>query len=399
MDEHRAIAFDLPTPDQMRSRGGLKWSVQADIAAWVAESDFGTAPAVTAAVLDAVQRGLTGYLPAGLRHDLADACARWHLDRYGWAVDADLVQPVGDVLDALRITLAHYSRPGSAVIVPTPAYMPFVTAPQAWGRQVVEVPMVDGTDGRPTLDLDAIEAAFAAGGHLVVLTNPHNPTGRVHTRAELLALAEVVERHGGRVFADEIHAPLVYAGTRHIPYASLTASTAAHTVTATSASKAFNVPGLKCAQILLSNEADAAVWRPIAQYLSAGASTLGAVANIAAYRSGGPWLDGVITYLDGNRRALRDTLAACAPRVRYVLPEGTYLAWLDLREAMSVRKQDAGLRTEGGGRELEQPAPDGLDDLAGWLLAGTGVALVDGSACGRAGRGFVRLNLAMPRPL
>ena len=142
--------------------------------------------------------------------------------------------------------------------------------------------MVPGDDGRPTHDLDGLDRAFAAGGALLVHVNPHNPTGRVFTEAEQRALAAVVERHGVRVFADEIHAPLVYPGSVHRPYASLSERTAAHTVTATSASKAFNVPGLKAAQLLLSNAADAAHWAEVGELAGHGASTPGVLATTAA---------------------------------------------------------------------------------------------------------------------
>ena len=374
--------FDHLTAEVLRARGSLKWSTPAEIAAWVAESDFGLAPPIARALHDAVDAGLTGYLPPGLRQELGQACTQWYRERYGWTVAPGWVHPVGDVLEALRTAVAHFSRPDAPVVVPTPAYMPFLSAPLVWGRRVIQVPMTPGTDGAPTLDLAAVESAFAGGADLFVLTNPHNPTGRVHTRAELLALAEVVERHGARVFADEIHAPLVHPGSVHVPYASLSSRTAAHTVTATSASKAWNVPGLKCAQVLLSNEADAARWEPMDHALTAGASTFGALATGAAYTQGGPWLDEVIAYLDGNRHAFAETVAQHGPHLGHRRPEGTYLAWLDARDAPAW------------------PTVDGSSDRLGrWLLEHAGVAVVDGALCGEAGRGFVRVNLAMPRAL
>ncbi len=376
---------DLLDPDTLRARGSLKWTAMpGDIAAWVAEADFGTAPAVTAAVQDAVARGQLGYLPPAVRRDLGSACAAWLHDAYGWSVPAERVVPVGHVTEALQVTVARYSRPGSAVILPTPAYMPFVTAPAVWGREVIQVPMAtDG--GRPVLDLDALDAAFRAGGGLLVLVNPHNPTGRVLTRTELVGVAEVVERHGGRVFADEIHAPLVHPGLRHVPYASVSPAAAAHTVTALSASKAWNVPGLKCAQVVL-NDVDAAAWAPDDDLLCEGASTIGAVANTAAYTAGREWLADVLGYLDGNRSALAD---AAGDVVGYAPPEGTYLAWLDLRAGLDRHAAE-------GAPSWRTAAPG---TVGHWLAARTGVMTTDGSLCGEAGRGFTRLNLAMPRPL
>lgn len=379
--------------DELRQGGSLKWTaVDADVAAWVAESDLGTAPDVRDAVVGAMTTGLTGYLPPGIRRDLADATAEWYEQRYGWRPPSGRIHPVADVLEALRVTVEHLTRSGSPVVLPTPAYMPFLTAPRQWGRDVLEVPMAPDASRGHVLDLDGLEAAFRAGGHLLVLTNPHNPTGRVHTVEELTALSAVVERHGGRVFADEIHAPIVHAGHRHVPYAATGAAAAAHTVTATSASKAWNIPGLKCAQVLLTADDDVAAWRRVDHLATHGASTLGAVANATAYRLGGDWLDGTLARLGDHRDALVEGLRAggatdvdpatgTGSLVRHRRPEGTYLAWLDLRPAFDA-----------AGR----PMPD---DLGRWLRSHTGVATVDGAHCGAVGRGAVRVNLATPRPL
>lgn len=379
--------------EELRHAGSLKWTaVDADVAAWVAESDLGTAPVVRDAVVAAVDRGLTGYLPPGVRQDLAAATAQWYDERYGWRPDPGRIHPVADVLEALRVTVEHLTRSGSPLVLPTPAYMPFLTAPRQWGREVMEVPMARDAERGHVLDLDAVAAAFRAGGQLLVLTNPHNPTGRVHTAGELAALTEVVERHGGRVFADEIHAPVVHPGHRHVPYASTSAAAAAHTVTATSASKAWNIPGLKCAQVLLTADDDVAAWRRVDHLATHGASTVGAVANVAAYRSGGAWLDDTLARLADHRDALVEGLVAggasdldpatgAGTLVSHRRPEGTYLAWLDLRPAFA---------TSG------TPLPE---ELGRWLRGRSGVAAVDGAHCGAVGRGAVRVNLAMPRPL
>lgn len=379
--------------DELRGAGSLKWTgSEADIAAWVAESDLGTAPAVRDAVVGAVTAGLTGYLPPHLRRDLAVATAEWSAARHRWHPPQDRIHPVADVLEALHVTVEHLTRAGSPVVLPTPAYMPFLTAPRQWGREVIEVPMAVDAGRGHVLDLDGIEAAFRAGGHLLVLVNPHNPTGRVHTVEELTALTAVVERHGGRVFADEIHAPVVHTGHRHVPYAATSPAAAAHTVTATSASKAWNVPGLKCAQVLLTADDDVAAWRRVDHVATHGASTVGVVANIAAYRSGGDWLEETLARLGDHRAALveglrdggasdLDPTSGVGSLVRHRSPEGTYLAWLDLRPAFEASGD---------------PVPA---DLGRWVRRRTGVAVVDGTRCGAVGRGHVRLNVAMPRPL
>jgi cystathionine beta-lyase len=289
-------------------------------------------------------------------------------------VPPEWITPLPDVLVGLQAAIEHFSPPGSPVVLPTPAYMPFLVAPGMLGRDVIQVPMVE-RDGRPAYDLDGIARAFAAGGRLLVHVNPHNPLGRVFTEEEQLALAGVVEAAGARVFADEIHAPLVYAGARHRPYASLSPVTARHAVTATSASKAWNLPGLKAAQLIVSSAADAAHWAEVGFLKRHATATLGVLASTVAYAEGGAWLAGVLDYLDGNRLLLGELLAERLPAVRYRPPEGTYLAWLDCRG-------------------LGLPTPPGP-----FFLDRAGVALVDGAECGTAGEGHVRLNLATPRPV
>jgi cystathionine beta-lyase len=335
--------------------------------------DFGTAPVVTAALHDATDAACFGYLPDDLAREMAAACAGWQLRTYGWDVDPDQVHVLPDVIGGFQAAIEHFSEPGSAVVLPTPAYMPFFTIPGALGRDIIEVPMRVDDAGVARFDLDGIGAALAGRGHLVVMCNPHNPIGRVYERAELAALAEVVDAHGGRVFADEIHAPLVYGSARHVPYASVSTTAAGHSVTATSASKAWNLPGLKCAQLILTNDADAATWEEHGSMFTHGASTLGVVANTAAFAGGREWLDGVLAYLDVNRRLLADLLGRRLPEVRYRPPDGTYLAWLDCRD-LAIG-----------------------DDPGAVFLERGRVALVEGRRCGEAG--FARLNFATPRPV
>jgi cystathionine beta-lyase len=372
-----AASTDRRTVANLRAAGGLKWTLFEDrIGAFVAESDLGTAPVVLDALHEAVDAQRFGYLPPALSDRMSTAYAGWAADRYGWAVDPARVRPVADVMAAFRATVLHFSAPGSTIVLPTPAYMPFLTVPGTLGRRLVQVPLVPDGD-RLVHDLDAIDHALRSdprGGGLLVLCNPHNPTGRVLDREELLGIARVVDARGARVFADEIHAPLVYAGRRHVPYASVDPVAAAHAVTATSASKAWNLPGLKCAQVVLGSAADAERWHAVGEEYEHGASTPGVLANAVAYEAGGPWLDAAIEYLDGNRRLLADLVASDLPGVRHRSPEGTYLAWLDCRDL-------------------------GLGDHPGRHFGAHGVALTDGPACGEAGRGFVRYTLATPRPV
>ena len=380
MDTFAGIA-DRTTEDELRARGSQKWTKGGPgvIGAFVAEMDFGVAPPVEAALLDVIRRTDFGYLSPPAVAAMAEACAAWQRDHYGWDVDPARVRPLPDVITGLAAAITVFSRPGSPVILPTPAYMPFLTVPGSLGRDIIQVPMADDDDGRRVLDLDGIDAAFKRGGHLLILCNPSNPVGRVYGKDELTAVAEVVEANGGRVFADEVHAPLLYPGGTHVPYASLSPAAAAHTVTGTAASKGWNLPGLKCAQLVLSSDEDAATWAEHGSTFEHGTSTPGVQASTAAYRDGGPWLDDVVAYLDGSRALLGGLLAEHLPGVGYRPPEGTYLAWLDCRAMAADLRLDV--------------AP------AEFFLARARVMLTDGAACGTAGRGHVRLNFATPRPI
>ena len=389
MNSFAAIA-DQITEDELRARGSQKWSKGGPgvIGAFVAEMDFGVAPAIETALLDVIKRADYGYLTEHAVTEMAGACAAWQRDRYGWEVDPGRVRPLPDVITGLAAAITVFSRPGSPVILPTPAYMPFLTVPVGLGREIIQVPMATA-DGRYVLDLDGIDAAFKRGGHLLVLCNPCNPVGRVYGRDELTAVTEVVEANGGRVFADEIHAPLLYPGGTHVPYASLSGTAAAHTVTGTAASKGWNLPGLKCGQLLLSNDRDAATWAERGPAFEHGASTPGVRATTAAYRDGGPWLDDAVAYLDGSRALLARLLAEHLPEAGYQPPEGTYLAWLDCRALLA----DAGARPASGRALPADVSP------AEFFLAKARVMLTDGAACGAAGAGHVRLNFATPRPI
>jgi cystathionine beta-lyase len=372
MSDHH---FDALTAEHLNTPHSRKWSLHpGTIGAWVAEMDFGTAPEVTKALHDAVDAGTLGYLAPATTALMSRATADFYQRRYGWSIDPARVHPVSDVIAALEVAIVKYSPSNSAIIVPTPAYMPFLSFLPTLGREVVQVPSVIA-DGRWTLDLDGIEAAFHKGARTLVLCNPHNPTGTVYTRAELEAIADIVQRHGGRVFSDEIHAPLTFGATAHVPYASISAATASHTITATSASKAWNIPGLKAAQLITSNEADEELYQVFGFTVVHGASTPGVIANTIAYEQGEPWLDGVVDYLDGNRRALTELLAEHLPAVGYLQPDATYIAWLDC----------SSLGIEGS--------------VADFFREHAGVALTDGALCGAGYERYARFIFAMPRPL
>ncbi|WP_029149879.1 MalY/PatB family protein [Microbacterium indicum] len=368
----RPDELDAITLDDLRATRATKWNdPDVPIGAFVAEMDFGIAPEIRAALHEAVDAPVHGYMPPHIDRELREATAE-HLNARGWGAQPEDVFPMPDVITAFELAIELFSRPGSKVIVPTPSYMPFLFVPPELGREVIEVPLVDDA-GVARLDLDAIQAAFDAGGQVLVLCNPFNPVGRVFTRDELVAISEVVARNDGRVFADEIWAPLVFEGEM-VSYATVSDAAASHTVTALSASKAWNLPGLKCAQLVVSNLHDRAVMDEKGGLAGHGTANLGAIANAVAYREGGAWLADVRAYLDGSRTELAALVADRLPGVRFTAPQGTYVGWLDFRGT-------------------------GIEDPAAFFRENAGVGLTDGAACGAAGSGFVRLIFATPRPV
>lgn len=356
--------MDRPT----RDLGGLKWTTHPDdvLAAWVAEMDFGLAPPVADALHAAVDRADTGYPYPRIEEAAAWAAVGFWADRFGWKVDPGRVFPAPDVIEGIRRAIVHLTRPDSPVVLHTPVYFPFFSMVERAERELIEVPSRLGADGRYALDLDGIDRAFGDGAGSIVLCNPWNPVGRAFSHAEIEDLLELADSHSARVICDEVHAPLTRPDVEH----SVAASVAPETVvTVTSASKAWNIPGLKCAQVVLTGDRDAEVWSTYFTPEKVGVSNLGLIAAAAAYGAGGPWLADVTSRLEANRGLLDEAVAEHLPGVGYASPEATYLAWLDMTSY-----------------DIAAPAD--------FFLTEARVALTDGSPFGPGGAGHVRLNFA-----
>lgn len=354
-----------PGLEQLRERRSVKWRLyDPDILPlWVAEMDVVPAEPIRRAVADAMSSGDTGYPWAA---DYAEALSAFAANRWGWEPDPATMEIVPDVMLGVVEVLKLVTDPGSAVVVNSPVYPPFFQFITHLGHRVVEAPL--GETGR--LDLGSLEWALgeAAGGGgraAYLLCNPQNPTGAVHTPAELTAALELAESFGVRVVADEIHAPVVHAPATFTPVASLPAGSRA--IALMSASKAFNLAGLKAAMAVPGPDAVADLAR-IPEEVSHGASHLGVIAHRAAYLDGGPWLDALLAGLDANRQLLASLLAEQLPDVGYRVPDGTFLAWLDFT-ALGLG-----------------------DDPAAVLRERARVALHPGPGFGHGGAGHARLN-------
>jgi cysteine-S-conjugate beta-lyase len=259
------------------------------------------------------------------------------------------------------------TEPGAAVVISPPVYAPFFFRIELAGRRIAEAPLATADDSYD-LDLDALDYALAQpGAGAYLLCNPHNPLGRVWSRDELTGVAETCARRGVPVLVDEIHAPLVLPGRTHVPFHSLDHPAARRAVVFTSASKGWNIPGLKCGVAVAAEPAAADIlarrWEALL------ASHLGVHATIAALRSARPWLDAAVAQIDANAGLLATLLSAKLPGTRYREPQASFLAWIDCREL-------------------------GLgDDPAAEFLSRGRVALSPGPDFGSQGRGFARLNI------
>jgi len=320
------------TDEEARRALPTKWGlVDADVLpSWVAEMDFAPAPVVAEAARRAAADMVFGYPSDTHGGPLGEAYARFAGRRHGWVVDPDQVIPVSDVTAGIRLLIEVLSEPGP-VVVPTPAYPPQLEVPDIAGRELVTVPLSPDA-AEAVLDVDGIDAALAAGARTVILTQPHNPLGRVYRRHELEGLRDVVARHGARVVSDEVHAPLVLpGGPDQVPYLSIP-GTGEHATAVVSASKAFNTPGLRCAQMVTDDAATHQRLRSQPLARNDAWASVGVEVSVAAYEDGDGWLDSLLSRLVSQRALLGQLLAEHLPLARMRPVEATYLAWLDLRE-------------------------------------------------------------------
>jgi cystathionine beta-lyase len=338
--------------------------------------DFAVAEPVQRAIESIVSLGSYGYPWQADPHTLAEAFARYATARFGWQVAAERVRPITDVVQGIAACLLAFTEPGDGVVIQSPAYPPFFGAVAACGRRVLENPLRDDGE-RFVLDLDGLEALIDERTRILLLCNPHNPTGRVFARSELAALAELAVRHDLVVVCDEIHADLVYPGFTHVPFAALSEEASARTVVLTSATKGFNLAGLRCAVAYLGGKELARRFDHAVPGALLGQIThISKDATLAAWNEGQPWLEAVLARLAANRELVAARLARDLPLLGCHRPESTYLAWIDC-SALAL-----GTRS---------PVEFFLDEAR--------VALKGGTDFGEPGRAFVRLNFAAPPEL
>lgn len=371
-----STSFNFDTCPDRRSSDSAKWSYFGPdvLPMWVADMDFVSPQPIIDALQARVAHGVFGYGSdsPSLRGALVDRMQRL----YGWTIEpADIVLLPGLVC-GLNVVNRAVGEAGDGVVVHTPVYGPFLSAPVNQGRRLQVAPLACSTGGRRlryTVDFDRFEAVIDPSSKLFILCNPHNPVGRAFTRQELAQMAEVCERHDLVICSDEIHCDLLMGGAQHIPIASLSPEVAQRTVTLMAPSKTFNIPGLGASFAIVQNPALRKQVERAATGIVPHLNILGQAAAEAAYTRCDDWLAALNAYLTANRDFAIAYLQEHLPAACVTEPEATYLLWLDCRDL-------------------------GIDGApADFFLKQAKLAVNEGAWFGEGGAGFVRLNYGCPR--
>lgn len=338
---------------------------------WVADMDFASPPAVLRALAERAAHPIYGYTV--YPDSLAEALVAWLASRHGWQVRPEWIVFCPGVVSSLHAAIMALCDADAGVIVQPPVYAPFLVAPDITRRKLFCNPL-KFEHGRYSFDLDDLERCAVAGARVLLLCSPHNPVGRVWQTQELQAVLEICQRYAITVISDEIHADLVYGGTRHVPLATL-APDRVKVITAVAPSKSFNIPGLGLSALIVPEKSDRVAIAQVFDMLHVSAANPFSIAAFeAAYREGGPWLDDLLDYLTATRDFVQDYLARHLSDIKMSPAEGTYLLWLDCR-ALGWNDQ-----------QLKQ-----------FFVQQAGVGLSPGIVFGRQGSGFMRMNIAAPR--
>jgi cystathionine beta-lyase len=376
------MRYNFDSLPERRTTESVKWNCfdKDVLPMWVADMDFISPEPVIRALQRRVEHGVFGYPTSAsseqkgtdvLRQTVVDRLARL----YHWEVKVEDLVFIPGVVTGFNLACHTLAVPGGGVLVQTPVYTPILNAPGNAGMTRQEMELSQCPDGSYSIDWQAFEAAITDQTRLFILCNPHNPVGRVFRKDELEYMAEICLRQGVVICSDEIHGDLIFRGHRHLPLASLDPVIAQNTITLIAPSKTYNLAGLACSIAIIQNAELRQKYQHSGKGLVGWVNLMGMVAAQAAYQEGQDWLDQLLVYLEANRDYMTRFVQDEMPAVRMGSPEGTYLAWLDCRQA--------GIN----GNPYE------------FFLQNARVALNDGETFGRGGTGFVRLNFGCPRPM
>ena len=389
--------YDFDTIYSRIGTDSSKWDAQIarygadkiEVGMGTADQDFRIAPAITRALRERIGHENYGYLsiPASYKESIVD----WNRRRYGLEIDPDTIQHAPGVHSGIISTLRAFCPPGSKVLMQTPGYNGFYTDIRVVGCVAEESPL-KLVNGRYRMDFEDLERRIDHDTHAFILCNPHNPTGNVWSRSDLMTLGEICNRRRVVVLADEIHCDFVTKGHTYTPFATLDdEAIVRNSVTFKSVSKSFNLSLMKCAYQFSTNPDYLARITGAGQHRQA-MNTLGIIAAEAAYNEGEDWLDQLLEYIDGTQDFVESYVKANVPGVKTVKPEGTFLAWLDVAEAMEAAgAQRAAEEAEGN------PTPE--QAFQRWLVDHAHIHLNPGSSYGLGGDGRMRMNIGTSRQL
>jgi len=361
-------------PDRRKSES-VKWGIYDEdvLPMWVADMDFVSPPAVIEALQKRVEHGVFGY--PMVQSELRKAVVERMKKRYQWEIsEQDLIFLPG-VVPGFNLACQAFTGAGDSVLMQTPIYPPFLSAPRNAGAERIEVPLMQTASGYFEIDFPAFEAAIQPNTRLFMLCNPHNPVGRVYSKTELEKLADICLKHHILICSDEIHSELTFSGFHHTPIASLDEQVAQNTVTLIAPSKTFNIAGLESSVAICKNSELRKQLEGARKGLLGGVNVMGLTACLSAYQGGDAWLKELLVVLERNRDLMVEFIRARMPGIKVNPPEATYLAWLDCR----------GLQLEGGAYQ--------------YFLQRAKVALNDGKEFGIPGEGFLRFNFGCPEAM
>jgi cystathionine beta-lyase len=361
--------------DQIRDRrnsDSIKWNFFDEdvLPLWVADMDFPSPPEVLSALKNRIDHGIFGYSKTQER--TKKAVQNWLHNRHGWSIQTEEILLIPGVVQAFNVAAAAFSQPGDSIIIQTPAYHPFFdVSANAKLRQIIS-PLTTDSSGQYSLDKESFSKSIEPDTRIFILCNPHNPSGRVFTKDELLSIAEVCLENNVNICSDEIHSDIVHPGFQHIPIASLSPEIAQSSVTLVSTTKTFNLAGLKSSAAIIPNPRLRELFSNQLSGFVGSVGVLGEIGLAAAYECGSDWLTELLVYLEGNRRYVIDFVANELPGIKMFPPEGTYLAWLDCSELM-------------------------MEDPAKFFLEEAKVGLNSGIWFGDEYSNHVRMNFGCPR--
>jgi cysteine-S-conjugate beta-lyase len=339
---------------------------------WVADMDFKTPDFIISALRKRLEHEIMGYSFRPVEY--FRSISSWLLKKHNWKIEDEWICFCPGIVPALNLCTLAFTRPGDSVIIQPPVYIPFFSAVENHGRNLIFNQLIE-KDSRWEMDLDSLKDSITSNTRMIIISNPHNPVGRSWSPEELTSLAEICLKNNILILSDEIHCDLILPGFHHTPVARLSDEIAEITVTCIAPSKTFNLAGLSTSSVIISNPVLRKYFNSKTEHIHIGNGNIfGTVASTAAYSYGYEWLDNLMDYLNQNTGYVTDYCRDYIPEIVPVKPEGTYMIWLDCRKL--------GMTEE---------------ELQDFFVHKAKVGLNEGSTFGPGGEGFMRMNLGTTR--